>query len=456
MRKVLTGAVTVAVLFTAFARGGAERQGGQAHDTTKVVAVSNDVTEGRPGTGIKTIEVEEPQADFWNRSTLTGNWNGKRDALSERGITFTLSYKADNISNLSGGLVRRASYLHNIDLLISADAEKLLGWSGATFRIHAMSNNGKGFRQYVGDAQGASNIDAPKMTKLYQAFVQQNVMDNRLSFLAGLYDLNAEFYVVEAAQLFLNRSFSVGKELAQSGQNGPSIFPTPAGAIRLKIQPSKAVGFRFAAFDAVPGSPSDPTSPSLFMSMQEGALVVGEVSYRWNGIKQESIGKGKYTIGAWFYTSAFTEDQRNAITGRLVRSTANNGIYFLAEQIVFAEQEAQGLALFTRLGLANGSINQYNYNFSAGVVYTGVFPERDADRLGIAFTHANNSSDYRLATLLSGSSVATGELAIEFTYRAQVTPWLAVQPDYQYIIHPGTDPLIENASVFGTRFEVGF
>jgi porin len=456
MRKFLIVAVTVAAMFNAFAGWEEQKESGQGTDTTKVEAASTDVAEGRPGIGIKTIEVEVTETDVWHRSTLTGNWNGKRDALNERGVNVTLGYKADNISNLAGGLARRGSYLHNIDLLISADAERLFGWSGATFLIHAMSNNGAGFNRHVGDAQIASNIDAPKMTKLYQALVLQNLMDGRLSLLAGLYDLSSEFYVVEPSQLFLNRSFVVGKELAQTGHNGPSIFPTPSAALRVRLQPSKAVAFQFAAFDAVPGSPSDPTAPSFFVSVEEGALVIGEVSYRWNGMAEENIGEGQYAIGAWVYTSAFNEVHANAATGKSVRSTANNGIYFLAEQVVFAEQEAQGLALFTRLGFANGSINQYNYNLSAGAVYTGVFPDRDADRLGVAFTHANNSGDYTRATLLSGSSVATGELAIEFTYRAQVTPWLAVQPDFQYVIHPGTDPLIGNASVFGTRFEVGF
>lgn len=457
MRKVFV--LTLAALFSTFA-GEETRKAlyadGHATDTTKMESPLYASAGERPGSGITTIPVEEKGVDFWNRSTLTGNWSGTRDALSDGGMNFLLGYRADNISNLAGGLQRRGAYLHNIDFMIAADVEKLFGWSGATILIHAMSNNGKGFSQFVGDAQVASNIDAPRMTKLYQAFVQQNFMRGRVSLLAGLYDLNSEFYVVKPSLLFLNRSFGVGKELAQTGHSGPSIFPNPSAALRVRLQPDEMMSFQFAAFDAVPGNPSDPTVPSFFMSLEEGALVIGEVSYRWNGIAEESIGEGKFTIGAWLYTSAFPEAHANAISRKSLRSTANNGLYLLAEQVVFAEEEEQGLALFTRLGFANGRINQYNYNLSAGAVYTGVFPERDADRLGIAFTHANNSTDYKQATLLRGASVATGELAIEVTYRAQLTPWLAVQPDYQYIIHPGTDPRIGNASVFGTRFEVDF
>ncbi len=460
MRNTFVIGLVVAAMLNAFAGGeeagksGAAK--GKAADSTQ--GESNAVAEGRPGIGIRTIEVEEPEADLWHRSTLTGNWNGTRDMVSEKGVSFSLSYKADNTSNVSGGLQRKGSYLHNIDLLVAVDAERLLNWKGGSFLVHAMSNNGARFSKYVGDAQTASNIDAPKMTKLYQAWAQQSLMEGRLSFLVGLYDLNSEFYVVRPSLLFLNTSFGVGKELSQTGRSGPSIFPNTSAALRVKMQPSDALSFQVAAFDAVPGSPSDPTSPSLRMNSTEGALVIGEVSFSWNGIEQENIGAGKYTIGTWLYTSEFNEVQANAVTGGSTRSTANNGFYLLAEQNLYAEPgtEGEGLSLFSRLGFANGGINRFASNFSAGVVYTGVFPDRDQDKLGVALTVANNSDNYISAALLSGSSVATGELAFEFTYRAQVTPWLVAQPDFQYIVHPGTNPSLDNASVFGTRFEVGF
>jgi porin len=48
----------------------------------------------------------------------------------------------------------------------------------------------------------------------------------------GLYDLNSEFDVIEAAALFLNPSHGIGPDFAQSGRNGPSIFPVTSLAIR--------------------------------------------------------------------------------------------------------------------------------------------------------------------------------------------------------------------------------
>lgn len=42
----------------------------------------------------------------------------------------------------------------------------------------------------------------------------------------------------------------------------------------------------------------------------------------------------------------------------------------------------------------------------------------------------------------------------EATYRAALTPWLSIQPNFQYMINPGADAQIKNATVLGVRFEL--
>ena len=45
---------------------------------------------------------------------------------------------------------------------------------------------------------------------------------------------------------------------------------------------------------------------------------------------------------------------------------------------------------------------------------------------------------------------------MELTYLAQLRSWLAVQPDLQYVVNPGTDPTHKNALVTMLRFEIAF
>ncbi len=69
----------------------------------------------------------------------------------------------------------------------------------------------------------------------------------------------------------------------------------------------------------------------------------------------------------------------------------------------------------------------------------------------IAVTTSHASSKYRQINA-SGSS----ETVVEITYRAQLQPWLAVQPLVQRIFNPNMDPALKDAWVAGVRIEVAF
>ena len=48
------------------------------------------------------------------------------------------------------------------------------------------------------------------------------------------------------------------------------------------------------------------------------------------------------------------------------------------------------------------------------------------------------------------------EIAIELTYRAEITEYLAIQPDLQYVINPGLVPGRDDAFVAGLRLELSW
>ena len=103
-----------------------------------------------------------------------------------------------------------------------------------------------------------------------------------------------------------------------------------------------------------------------------------------------------------------------------------------------------------RLGVAAGRFNMFDRFASFGLVYSGLLPGRDGDTAGLAVAVAGTSDGFR------ATSPATGtEVAIELTYRFALTDWLALQPDLQYIVSPGTDPALSNALTLGIRAELG-
>ena len=126
---------------------------------------------------------------------------------------------------------------------------------------------------------GVDNIETPansNTTKLFQAWVQQAFLDDRVSVLAGLYDLNSEFYATESAAMFVHPTFGMSAELAGTGKNGPSVFPTSSFGIRVKAEPAPGYYLQAITLDGVPGDPSEPKGTYIKFNEGDGALNVIE------------------------------------------------------------------------------------------------------------------------------------------------------------------------------------
>lgn len=380
---------------------------------------------------------------------LSGNWGGLRDTLSEHGIETEITYTADVMGNLSGGIKRGTRGLDNLDVVADIDGEKLLGSKGTTAHFYLLRNNGSSpDADLVASGQGVNNIEVgTNATRLYEAWVQQTFMGDKVSLLAGLYDLNSEFYVTDSSGLFINSTFGIGTEMAQSGQTGPSIFPVTSLAARLKIAMGDECYLQVAVLDGVPGDPDEPRGTHINLHDNDGALLVAE-----GGLASDA--RGKLAVGVWHYTEE-SDDVLDVdpITGDPLRDN-NQGIYVIGEHSIYTEEgsEDQGATAFVRFGFADEDVNQFDFAWATGFTYTGLFPTRDEGQFGIGINGAHNSDKFREAAGVSDGA----ETVIEVTYSDMLTPWLAVQPDMQYVINPGTDPSVDDAVVWGVRMTVSF
>ena len=76
---------------------------------------------------------------------------------------------------------------------------------------------------------------------------------------------------------------------------------------------------------------------------------------------------------------------------------------------------------------------RHHQHAGAGVVWNGFLFGRQADSLGIMGTYVHFGEAARAA----GTFVDSYEFAWELFYRFELTPWLYLRPDLQYIVHPG-------------------
>lgn len=347
------------------------------------------------------------------------------------------TYTGEVMSNLSGGIRRDSRYLDNLDLVAEVDLEAVAGWRGASAHVYALYNNGTSFSTLTGDAQVASNIETGvRALRLYEAWIEQDFGGASLKL--GLYDLNSEFDALDASGLFVGSPHGIGTDIAQSGENGPSIFPSTSLAARLAVEPAPGWVLRAAILDGVPGNPDHPRRTAITLSDKDGALAIAEV--------EAPLPHGRLLFGAWRYTARFD-------THGGERTRGNDGLYLRGETALTEESgdPAQGLAAFARVGIADGQLNMFDRFASAGLNYTGPFAGRDEDQIGLAVAAAFTSGAYRNLTPSDDA-----EVAFEFTYRARVAPWLSLQPNFHYIVNPGADPSLRNAVAAGLRAEFSF
>lgn len=399
------------------------------------------------------------------------------EALAAQIAGAELVYTGEVMGPLSGGVSREAAFLGNVDAILTLDGSAAAGWEGWSAFLYVLANHGDAPSALAGDAQGVSNIEAPEAIRLYEAWVQKDMPGRGFSLLVGLYDVNSEFDVVDEAGVFLNSSFGIGAEYAASGVLGPSIFPVTSLGLRLKWRPTGHSYVQAAVLDGVPGDPADPRATAVHLSSSDGALLAFEVGYRLHpgepgaghpatapGGFSGIVGRGfdvrdvgKVAAGLWAYTRAFDRLDRLADDGSPERVLIRPGVYFLAGGAVRREEDpSQGLAVFGRAGWADPRVHRFNAYTGAGLVYTGLLPGRDADRLGLGVAAAHNGSAYRRAEAAAGRAVTDMEVVVELTYRVALVGTLAVQPDLQWVIHPDTDPEAPDVLLAGLRVEVGF
>lgn len=396
---------------------------------------------------------------------------GTKERWAERGATVTVTYGGTVFSELGGGIRRAQTYSGNLNLELSLDGERLFGRSGLTVFVNGLWIHGGQPSALVGDAQGVSNLSAPSKVTLYEAWLQYNFFDNRLSVLAGRYDLNLEFYRLQSAGLFLNSSFGIGPEFSGSGVAGPSIFPATSLGARLTFKPALNVVLRGAVLDGVPIDRPD-GSIGAFKS-GDGLLLVSEAAFLNRTAPSDARGRtrfrigrasglpsydAKIAIGGWYYTATFDDLNEVNLDGRPLQHRGSGGVYGLADATLFRSRTETGrrIAGFVEGGLGDGRVNRFGSYIGAGLVATGPLSVRSTDELGLAVAIARNGSGYPRQQAHVDARTSTSETAIEVTYLAQIVSWLAVQPDFQYVIHPNTDLTLRNGRAFQLRFEATF
>lgn len=343
-------------------------------------------------------------------------------------FALSVAYKADVASVLSGG-PDGGVFLDNLDVQFDADLSRAMRWSGATAHVHLLNNSGAAPNDRAGTLQGIDNIEVARQRgRVFEVWLQQNFANDRASLRVGLYDLNSEFYANDSAGLLLAPAFGIGSELAATGPNGPSIFPSTALAVRGEWRPREDLTLRAAVLNARAGVIGDPGSVDLHF--HDGVLFIGEAA--WDG-------PVALAVGGWRYSERQDDIRDIDGAGDPVARQAQ-GAYLTAERRLFgADTDARRATAFTRVGVSDGDTTSFAGGWQAGILVEGVTPGRPDSAFSFGAYQGVLSDKHRANERDLGVDADRAETSFEVTYSDRLCKWLSVQPDLQYFPNPGAD-----------------
>jgi porin len=376
---------------------------------------------------------EGEQASWWDATVLGGAWGGARSWLEERGTTLSVNVIADSSWPLSGGLRQRRTARALVDVALEVDLERAAGLSGTTLFAELYSLSGRNASDDVGDVQGFSNIDGDHVTQLAELWLQRSFADGDLRIKLGKLDANSEFAHVHAGQGFLHSSAGYS----------PTIFtlptyPDPAVSLNVFAHPGAGWYAGLGVYNAQDGGTV--SGRRGLTSDFDATFLIGQLDRTW-----ECAGGGRLALGVWHHTGDFTRFDGGGESG-------TEGPYAVLEQRLSREHpndpgDTQGLTGFLQWGGSDDDLSAFEAHLGAGLVYTGLLPERDAWQTGLYLSHVD-------LTDAPAAGLGGSELAVELFQEIRLGPSLVLKPDLQYIVDPAGSDGIRDAWVATLRLEL--
>lgn len=415
-----------------------------------------------------------------------------RDRLAAGGVRLGAIYLGDPYGDLSGGMRRGATFSGRLDVQLDVDAAATAGLQGGLLHANLFAIHGRDLSATaVGNFLSINDIGALPTTRLYELWYEQKFGDT-LSVRAGQLGIDVEFLTSRYAGTFVNATFGwPGLPTLNLPEGGPA-YPLATPAVRVKLDPAPHLSILAALFNGEPAGPGagDPQKRNRYglnFRVTDPPLAIAEAQLRYNQDVGAGGGAGglpgTVKLGAFAHFGRFA-DQRVGTDGLPLAAPGSNGIpishspdfgfYGIVDQLIYQPRDSEagtGIGVFARAIGSPGTQNVIDLYGDAGVNLIGLVPARPADIVGLAVTYANISPAARGfdrdANAASGlhAPVRDFEAVVELTYLAQVMPGLTLQPDVQYIIHPGghvADPLrdgsrpIRNALVLGVTTQLRF
>lgn len=335
--------------------------------------------------------------------------------LSPWGARFAGINIAEAFSDIRGGKGPAGA---GDDLLYfegNLELDPLVGWSHALMHASAFLVRGRGISRAALDSNflTVSNIEADPDTRLHELWLEQLLLHRTLSIRAGQMAADTEFAVSSVSSVFLNGSHGWPPLLAADLPGGGPAYPLPSPAARVAWLPSPRSAVAVGLYSNV-------RNPhGLAFPIGTGALLLVE---------------GRYSSASGSVPASLSLGYWHDSGGGTVSKSRQSGYYCMIDRTL-AQPDHMTLSAYGRGFIADSREGALSKFFDAGIELTRVHADQSQDMLGAALALAVPGTNLNDSDSLQ---YRRRQMGLELTYSLRLRNAWTLQPDVQYLVHPGT------------------
>ena len=374
---------------------------------------------------------------------------------SDKGLGIGGSYTTDLLGNPVGGKKQGFTYYGQLQLILAAELEKLVGWRDAYFVASMFDSAGNNLsRNYVGNYFNVTEVASIPTVVLGQVYFEQRLLEDKISLKLGRMGIGSDFVVMDMFNLYVGGIDGHTPVFVWNTFWSGAATATWAGV--LKTEPHEDVTLRLGVYQATKANRVIANhGMNMEFSPSDGVQIFGEAGWKTklrNAWDEGTALPGEHKFGGYWSSWEYA-----AFGGGTAPQTY--GMYWIGQQMVWRERENtdEGITLWYSFVYApSDNVSRFPFFNGAGAGWQGAIPGRKEDWILFGSYNGTMSREFASRQEARGLGDPTFEWVLEWDYRAQITPWLYVMPCAQWIIQPGATGRIPNALVLGAEIGVTF
>lgn len=409
------------------------------------------------------LPIPDYSGDFASRTTLTGDWGGRRSELAQQGFTLELSFTQVAQDVADGGDETGIRYGGKIEALINLDLDRMGAVPGGLVTIRTESRYGQ-------SANGTAGTLLPVSDTMY--FPLTSPQDEDIA--ATVTELLYTQFLSRELGLFAGKFTILGADANEfAGGRGDTQFsghqftsasvtslfnPYSALGTGVFVMPTPELTISSSVYTS-----TDSSTTSGFDTLDDGLVWSTAIAWQYRlgdlpgGVRatyQHAFDRNFVNFSGRFITR---DGIAIPVNGDSWCAFANAWQYLALEEaatgpinVADGRTDLQGIGLFLRGGTADPDTNPIEWIVSGGIAAKGLLPGRDRDTIGVGYAYSR-TSDLPFVTSFVVNDTSS---RFEAYYDLAITPAAELTFDVQV-----ADSLLAStstATVLGLRLRLDF